>query len=264
MKYGNKLSIFAIMLWLVLLSATIALLAASKKSKATINVSEPTHATEEKKELIFDPAMVATTEICTSESQIEAATETPAIQVEPQITTKSCPSESLIFTESTGTSFVSEETEVTEVYSVAIEETDTLASRSASYIGSQLEFNDEDVRMLAALLEHESINLAGDEKIYPLWCVLNRMDDATGRFPNTVYGVLTQPGQFMSYYGTPKESTKELVKDELRRYLAWQIGEAERPMPENLVFYVGKGDYNLFRTEYAGGSYWAKGKWIWN
>lgn len=130
-------------------------------------------------------------------------------------------------------------------------------------------FTTQDVLMYAALLEHESINCCTvQEQVAPIWLAENRVASSDPQFPDTTYGVLTQPNQFLTYYDTAfvERSTVDLVEQQLtliaqeRIYGCYPI--EGRPIPREYLWYSGdKVRTNYYRTTYPDyGVYW---DWSW-
>ena len=99
-----------------------------------------------------------------------------------------------------------------------------------------------------------------------VWVVLNRVDDTSGSFPNSVYNVLYQKNQFRSYYGNDyTSSTYNLVCKVLTLWAqekTYGYPAAGRSLPREYKWYSGDGSNNWFRTTYPDyGVYW---DWSWS
>ena len=119
-----------------------------------------------------------------------------------------------------------------------------------------------EAEQLAMLVQLESGGIPNrDEQAAVVWCVLNRVDDETGRFPDTITEVLLQPGQF---YSKPLSiqidpESLELVYDILFRWYISSVSEGHldrtevtlgRTIPHDYLFYYGDGEHNYFRREF--------------
>ena len=62
------------------------------------------------------------------------------------------------------------------------------------------QYSDEDIRILTTTVFHEAGHTAEQLRQYVAQVVLNRVEDS--RFPDTVKGVITQPGQYSTKYAT--------------------------------------------------------------
>ena len=62
------------------------------------------------------------------------------------------------------------------------------------------QYSDEDIRILTATVFHEAGHTTEQLRQYVAQVVLNRVEDS--RFPDTVKGVITQPGQYSTKYAT--------------------------------------------------------------
>lgn len=98
------------------------------------------------------------------------------------------------------------------------------------------------------------------------WCILWRVEDQSGLFPDTIQGVVTQPGQFLGYdagnYIDPE--LREIAVDVLGRYLAWKHGATPEDvgcvLPEQFRWFHGAGGQNWFRDNFDG----AFTVWTWD
>lgn len=119
-----------------------------------------------------------------------------------------------------------------------------------------------EAEQLAMLVQLEAGGIPNrDEQAAVVWCVLNRVDDETGRFPDTITEVLLQPGQF---YSKPlsiqiDQESLELVYDILFRWYMASVSEGYldrsnvtlgRTIPPDYLFYYGDGKHNHFRREF--------------
>ena len=62
------------------------------------------------------------------------------------------------------------------------------------------QYSDEDIRILTTTVFHEAGHITEQLRQYVAQVVLNRVEDS--RFPDTVKGVITQPGQYSTKYAT--------------------------------------------------------------
>ena len=62
------------------------------------------------------------------------------------------------------------------------------------------QYSDEDIRILTTTVFHEADHTTEQLRQYVAQVVLNRVEDS--RFPDTVKGVITQPGQYSTKYAT--------------------------------------------------------------
>lgn len=88
------------------------------------------------------------------------------------------------------------------------------------------QYSDEDIRILTTTVFHEAGHTTEQLRQYVAQVVLNRVEDS--RFPDTVKGVITQPGQYSTKYATVE---------------AAMMGQVE--MPSNVLYQAnfsqGKG-----------------------
>lgn len=113
--------------------------------------------------------------------------------------------------------------------------------------------SEEQACMLARLAWGEARGCSLMEQAAVMWCVLNRVDDESGLFPNTVEQVITQPHQF--YYSESFPLTIELYHLALDVLARWQSehymsGESGRVLPREYMWFGGDGKHNWFRTTY--------------
>ena len=97
------------------------------------------------------------------------------------------------------------------------------------------------------------------EKAAVAWCVLNRVDHPG--FPDTVYGVLSAPNQFIGFsesYPVDPELLA-LAQDVLTRWHAEQTGadEVGRVLPKDYLWFSADGHgHNAFRNTFRQGAAW--------
>lgn len=112
----------------------------------------------------------------------------------------------------------------------------------------------DDVAALARMLYGEARGCDETQQAACVWCVLNRVDDA--RYPDTILGVLEQPGQFCGYNGdNPVLPDLFLLAEDV--LLRWSTGGDGRVLPAEYLYFSGDGSTtNTFRTALAGGEIW--------
>ena len=115
----------------------------------------------------------------------------------------------------------------------------------------EIYFTEADVIALAQMLYGEARGCTVDNQMKCVWCVLNRVDDA--RFPDTIIGVVSAPGQFHGY--SPNfpvwDELKEVARDVLTRWSLEKQGvTVERELPNTYLWFTGNGSENVFRGVY--------------
>ena len=115
----------------------------------------------------------------------------------------------------------------------------------------EMYFTEADVIALAQMLYGEARGCTVDNQMKCVWCVLNRVDDA--RFPDTIIGVVSAPGQFHGY--SPSfpvwDNLYAVALDVLTRWNAEKNGvTVERELPPEYIFFTGDGIQNNFRAVY--------------
>ena len=113
---------------------------------------------------------------------------------------------------------------------------------------------------LAKTIYGEARGCSTTEQAAVVWCVLNRVDDESGLWPDDIVAVVTQPSQFHGY--DPDHPVLPellaLAEDVLSR---WEIedscvGDVGRVLPREYTYFSGDGRHNYFRTEWDGGTTW--------
>ena len=115
----------------------------------------------------------------------------------------------------------------------------------------EMYFTEDDVTALAQMLYGEARGCTVDNQRKCVWCVLNRVDDA--RFPDTIIGVVSQPGQFYGYspHFPVWDELRAVALDVLTRWsMEKQGGAVARELDKNAVFFTGDGIQNWFRSVY--------------
>lgn len=120
--------------------------------------------------------------------------------------------------------------------------------------------DEEEVIMLAKLIYAEAGGVPSDmEKAAVVWCVLNRVDDKSGLWPDTVCEVVTQEYQF-AYYPecTLTDEFVNIADDVLTRWEREKAGAVNigRVLPAGYCFFTGDGWHNNFTTEWNAGATW--------
>ena len=115
----------------------------------------------------------------------------------------------------------------------------------------EMHFTEADVIALAQMLYGEARGCTVDNQMKCVWCVLNRVDDA--RFPDTIIGVVSAPGQFYGY--SPDfpvwDELYEVALDVLTRWSIEKQGvTVERELPDTYLWFTGDGETNHFREAY--------------
>jgi hypothetical protein len=115
----------------------------------------------------------------------------------------------------------------------------------------EMYFTEADVIALAQMLYGEARGCTVDNQAKCVWCVLNRVDDA--RFPDTIIGVVSAPGQFYGY--SPDfpvlDRLYAVALDVLTRWsMEKQGADVARELEKNAVFFTGDGIQNWFRSVY--------------
>lgn len=115
----------------------------------------------------------------------------------------------------------------------------------------EMYFTEADVIALAQMLYGEARGCTVDNQRKCVWCVLNRVDDA--RFPDTIIGVVSQPGQFYGYspYFPVWDNLYAVALDVLTRWSMEKQGAAvTRELPSGYLWFTGNGSENVFRGVY--------------
>lgn len=115
----------------------------------------------------------------------------------------------------------------------------------------EMYFTETDVIALAQMLYGEARGCTVDNQMKCVWCVLNRVDDP--RFPDTIIGVVSAPGQFHGY--SPNfpvwDELKEVARDVLTRWSLEKQGvTVERELPNTYLWFTGYNGSNHFREVY--------------
>lgn len=113
------------------------------------------------------------------------------------------------------------------------------------------QYSDEDIRILTTTVFHEAGHTTEQLRQYVAQVVLNRVEDS--RFPDTVKGVITQPGQYSTKYATVEAANAIQATDSKNGTYYYGICEdsvkaammGQVEMPSNVLFQAnfsqGKG-----------------------
>lgn len=118
----------------------------------------------------------------------------------------------------------------------------------------------EEAEYIAKTLYGEARGCSATEQAVVAWCILNRVDDGSGLWPDDIIGVVTQEYQFAGY--SPEHPVLpelyDLALDVLERWKREKAGEDDvgRVLPEDYCYFHGDGKHNYFRQEYEGGPAW--------
>lgn len=115
----------------------------------------------------------------------------------------------------------------------------------------EMYFTEADVIALAQMLYGEARGCTVDNQMKCVWCVLNRVDDP--RFPDTIIGVVSAPGQFYGY--SPDfpvlDRLYAVALDVMQRWAAEKQGaEVVRELGSEYLWFTGDGVKNYFRAVY--------------
>lgn len=135
------------------------------------------------------------------------------------------------------------------------------ATASPSQEPAEYEPDETEVELLARMLWGEARGIPSDmEKAACVWCVLNRVDDESGAWPDTIAGVLSQKNQFAGYSADypATDELKALAADVLTRWHREKTegGDVGRVLPANYRFFTGDGQNNHFRAGYKDDATW--------
>lgn len=113
------------------------------------------------------------------------------------------------------------------------------------------ELNTEEIYLLANVMAGECYQSEWEDMIKVGMATLNRVDSSDPSFPDTLYGVVTQPQQ-MNY--CPGRSIAQVYIDAATEvYNTWQANKAGAGLPwdHSILFWsAGGGTTNIFRSEY--------------
>ena len=112
----------------------------------------------------------------------------------------------------------------------------------------------KDVTALAQCLYGECRGCSELQQQAVCWCIFNRVD--SDQFPDTVYGVISQRGQFFGFSPT-NPVWENLYNLAYREIKAWHDGEPG-VFGKEYLYFAGNGRINIFTTQYGGGERWAE------
>lgn len=115
----------------------------------------------------------------------------------------------------------------------------------------EMYFTEADVIALAQMLYGEARGCSLLNQQQCVWCVLNRVDDA--RFPDSIIGVVSQPGQFYGYSADFPvwDNLYAVALDVMQRWAAEKQGaEVARELGSEYLWFTGDGVKNHFRAVY--------------
>lgn len=115
----------------------------------------------------------------------------------------------------------------------------------------EMYFTEADVIALAQMLYGEARGCTVNNQMKCVWCVLNRVDDV--RFPDTIIGVVSAPGQFYGYspHFPVWDELRAVALDVLTRWSMEKQGAAvTRELPSTHLWFTGNGSENVFREVY--------------
>ena len=125
-------------------------------------------------------------------------------------------------------------------------------------------YTDEDIRILATTVYYEAGGTTEQLREYVAQVVLNRVADS--RFPDTIYGVVTQRGQYSGNYATASATQAIKDKDARNGTYNWQtcVTSAKKAMmgqvdmPSNVIFQANfKQGTGVWKAIYFNSGYFA-------
>ena len=195
----------------------------------------------------FNLNQVESQEPITTTTEITEPTEEILIDPSEWFVTDEKPSQ---FTDET---YPHQNTEPTVSEPITPETTVPSVSSSLGYDEAFVAEWNESAIYLAKTVWGEARGVSTYEQEKVIWCILNRVDDP--RFPNTIIGVITAPGQFHGY-SSSFPCTDEMYNLALDVIYRWQLekqgGESNRNLGPEYVYFradsTGLG--NVFRTHW--------------
>jgi hypothetical protein len=115
----------------------------------------------------------------------------------------------------------------------------------------EMYFTEADGIALAQMLYGEARGCTLLNQQQCVWCVLNRVDDA--RFPDSIIGVVSQPGQFYGYSADFPvwDNLYAVALDVVQRWAAEKQGaEVVRELGSEYLWFTGDSVENHFRAVY--------------
>lgn len=132
------------------------------------------------------------------------------------------------------------------------------------------QYSDEDIRILTTTVFHEAGHTTEQLRQYVAQVVLNRVEDS--RFPDTVKGVITQPGQYSTKYATVEAANAIQATDSKNGTYYYGICEdsvkaammGQVEMPSNVLYQAnfsqGKG---VWKSVYFNSGWYASTSYFW-
>ena len=115
------------------------------------------------------------------------------------------------------------------------------------------QYSDEDIRILTTTVFHEAGHTTEQLRQYVAQVVLNRVEDS--RFPDTVKGVITQPGQYSTKYATVEAANAIQATDSKNG--TYYYGICEDSVKAAMMGQVEMPSNVLYQTNFSQG----KGVW---
>lgn len=119
-------------------------------------------------------------------------------------------------------------------------------------------FSEEDVFLVAQVMEHECANVPSvTHQAAVAWTICNRVDAKMGG--TTIAEVCTYPNQYAYYPSTvPRAEMLWLARDVLTRWSMERAGieDVGRVLAADFMWFHGTGTINIFRNAYRGGDIW--------
>ena len=131
------------------------------------------------------------------------------------------------------------------------------------------QYSDEDIRILTTTVFHEAGHTTEQLRQYVAQVVLNRVEDS--RFPDTVKGVITQPGQYSTKYATVEAANAIQATDSKNGTYYYGICEdsvkaammGQVEMPSNVLYQAnfsqGKG---VWKSVYFNSGWYASTSYV--
>jgi len=117
-----------------------------------------------------------------------------------------------------------------------------------------------EAEVLAKVVYGEARGCSTTEQAAVIWCVLNRVDDDSGYWPDDV---IEAAAQDMQFHGYDRENPVlpeiyKLAFDVLDRWQREKEGEKDvgRVLPADYYYFHGDGIHNYFRKEWSGNAVW--------
>lgn len=116
------------------------------------------------------------------------------------------------------------------------------------------QYSDEDIRILTTTVFHEAGHTTEQLRQYVAQVVLNRVEDS--RFPDTVKGVITQPGQYSTKYATV-EAANAIQATDSKNGTYYYYGICEDSVKAAMMGQVEMPSNVLYQANFSQG----KGVW---